>query len=140
AEGDCLYRVVELPPLPIAPHGPATPREQGFRLGRRGQAVADEVRLAAIADAGQSSCVAGGSATRAFERPGRGFRHGHAIDRGSAPPACSRTRAATQSRPASRSSRPRASRIARADRKSTRLNSSHDQISYAVFCLKKKKK
>src|SRR2546428_10109978 len=28
---------------------------------------------------------------------------------------------------------------ARLDRKSTRLNSSHDQISYAVFCLKKKK-
>src|SRR2546428_7052910 len=27
----------------------------------------------------------------------------------------------------------------RVDRKSTRLNSSHDQISYAVFCLKKKK-
>src|SRR5206468_12346830 len=27
-----------------------------------------------------------------------------------------------------------------ADRKSTRLNSSHDQISYAVFCLKKKRK
>src|SRR3989440_752777 len=27
----------------------------------------------------------------------------------------------------------------RGDRKSTRLNSSHDQISYAVFCLKKKK-
>src|SRR2546428_7769049 len=26
------------------------------------------------------------------------------------------------------------------DRKSTRLNSSHDQISYAVFCLKKKRK
>src|SRR2546421_4377656 len=26
------------------------------------------------------------------------------------------------------------------DRKSTRLNSSHDQISYAVFCLKKKQK
>ena len=26
------------------------------------------------------------------------------------------------------------------DRKSTRLNSSHDQISYAVFCLKKKSK
>src|SRR2546427_7985763 len=31
--------------------------------------------------------------------------------------------------------------VARAqDRKSTRLNSSHSQISYAVFCLKKKKK
>src|SRR5258707_11715162 len=29
---------------------------------------------------------------------------------------------------------------ARADRKSTRLNSSHANISYAVFCLKKKKK
>src|SRR2546421_8413854 len=28
---------------------------------------------------------------------------------------------------------------AEGDRKSTRLNSSHDQISYAVFCLKKKK-
>src|SRR2546430_13627324 len=34
----------------------------------------------------------------------------------------------------------RARRLAHAqDRKSTRLNSSHSQISYAVFCLKKKK-
>src|SRR2546428_9225689 len=32
------------------------------------------------------------------------------------------------------------STVRRRDRKSTRLNSSHDQISYAVFCLKKKKK
>src|SRR2546421_1769651 len=31
-------------------------------------------------------------------------------------------------------------RVPDEDRKSTRLNSSHDQISYAVFCLKKKKK
>src|SRR5258708_14967479 len=31
-------------------------------------------------------------------------------------------------------------RIRRRDRKSTRLNSSHQIISYAVFCLKKKKK
>src|SRR5256886_11637309 len=30
--------------------------------------------------------------------------------------------------------------VERQDRKSTRLNSSHSQISYAVFCLKKKKK
>src|SRR5206468_10116368 len=30
-------------------------------------------------------------------------------------------------------------RLPSQDRKSTRLNSSHDQISYAVFCLKKKK-
>src|SRR5438874_9642798 len=35
-------------------------------------------------------------------------------------------------------SRPRQS--SRRDRKSTRLNSSHVEISYAVFCLKKKKK
>src|SRR2546430_6134752 len=32
------------------------------------------------------------------------------------------------------------SKSAAGDRKSTRLNSSHSQISYAVFCLKKKKK
>src|SRR5256886_11344227 len=32
------------------------------------------------------------------------------------------------------------SQISALDRKSTRLNSSHSQISYAVFCLKKKKK
>src|SRR5256886_11847163 len=30
--------------------------------------------------------------------------------------------------------------LIKGDRKSTRLNSSHSQISYAVFCLKKKKK
>src|SRR2546427_8318061 len=34
----------------------------------------------------------------------------------------------------------RAVNLDRLDRKSTRLNSSHSQISYAVFCLKKKKK
>src|SRR5688572_33199800 len=34
----------------------------------------------------------------------------------------------------------RGSGSASGDRKSTRLNSSHSQISYAVFCLKKKKK
>src|SRR2546427_8671042 len=35
--------------------------------------------------------------------------------------------------------RPAAVGHAELDRKSTRLNSSHSQISYAVFCLKKKK-
>src|SRR5690554_7203986 len=35
---------------------------------------------------------------------------------------------------------PEAGQITRLDRKSTRLNSSHVRISYAVFCLKKKKK
>src|SRR5688572_32210852 len=34
----------------------------------------------------------------------------------------------------------RPGKVKRRDRKSTRLNSSHSQISYAVFCLKKKKK
>src|SRR5688572_31806239 len=39
-----------------------------------------------------------------------------------------------------RATRPRAAHPGgAADRKSTRLNSSHSQISYAVFCLKKKK-
>src|SRR2546430_7248072 len=38
------------------------------------------------------------------------------------------------------SSERRGGSLARRDRKSTRLNSSHSQISYAVFCLKKKKK
>src|SRR5438445_3448118 len=36
--------------------------------------------------------------------------------------------------------RPLEDRVVGADRKSTRLNSSHANISYAVFCLKKKKK
>src|SRR3712207_6996320 len=36
--------------------------------------------------------------------------------------------------------RPGSARPGGADRKSTRLNSSHANISYAVFCLKKKKK
>src|SRR5206468_11225515 len=35
--------------------------------------------------------------------------------------------------------RARFHRVIEVDRKSTRLNSSHDQISYAVFCLKKKR-
>src|SRR2546430_12345011 len=45
-------------------------------------------------------------------------------------------------RPQDRSARDARLADARADRdrKSTRLNSSHSQISYAVFCLKKKKK
>src|SRR5690349_22542355 len=43
--------------------------------------------------------------------------------------------------PLARNARPAAGRVrGRGDRKSTRLNSSHVEISYAVFCLKKKKK
>src|SRR2546427_1423602 len=41
---------------------------------------------------------------------------------------------------AGRASHPARHLQIRQDRKSTRLNSSHSQISYAVFCLKKKKK
>src|SRR2546427_8416320 len=41
--------------------------------------------------------------------------------------------------PAATSAHDRRQLTGRADRKSTRLNSSHSQISYAVFCLKKKK-
>src|SRR5690606_41221405 len=42
--------------------------------------------------------------------------------------------------PRTRSPPSRRRRARRGDRKSTRLNSSHVKISYAVFCLKKKKK
>src|SRR2546430_4459852 len=42
--------------------------------------------------------------------------------------------------PADGNSQPEAVPITAGDPKSTRLNSSHSQISYAVFCLKKKKK
>src|SRR2546427_4860995 len=45
-----------------------------------------------------------------------------------------------QQRTLSRYQGTRARWSASLDRKSTRLNSSHSQISYAVFCLKKKKK
>src|SRR5947209_15957769 len=45
-----------------------------------------------------------------------------------------------QSLEARRSRRAQRLRLHAGDRKSTRLNSSHANISYAVFCLKKKKK
>src|SRR2546427_374115 len=50
-----------------------------------------------------------------------------------------RGRGARQDRGGRRPAGPVARRGRRGDRKSTRLNSSHSQISYAVFCLKKKK-
>src|SRR2546422_11191032 len=49
------------------------------------------------------------------------------------------SRAASSTDGRSSRSRTAKSRSARRDRKSTRLNSSHGYISYAVFCLKKKK-
>src|SRR5688572_31303158 len=56
-----------------------------------------------------------------------------------------RTRALLGKTPGSAAMRKRVSALSgelsvTRDRKSTRLNSSHSQISYAVFCLKKKKK
>src|SRR5438034_3488995 len=47
---------------------------------------------------------------------------------------------AVRRKPARREFRRRPHQRVRPDRKSTRLNSSHTVISYAVFCLKKKKK
>src|SRR5258708_17458261 len=52
---------------------------------------------------------------------------------------CSTSRRSTRNTSSSRSNRP-STLPSRTDRKSTRLNSSHQIISYAVFCLKKKKK
>src|SRR2546430_12233513 len=49
-----------------------------------------------------------------------------------------RCRRRTRSNPNRSLSCASGSRTAQSDRKSTRLNSSHSQISYAVFCLKKK--
>src|SRR5688572_32113312 len=68
---------------------------------------------------------------------------------GANPPGARRARPVPRREPSSRprgphgprGRRPRAPRdrgTGRRDRKSTRLNSSHSQISYAVFCLKKK--
>src|SRR5690348_18297247 len=56
-------------------------------------------------------------------------------------PISRRGRAHQPARPLPQTPGPQASRrsASRRDRKSTRLNSSHPSISYAVFCLKKKK-
>src|SRR3712207_8128138 len=58
------------------------------------------------------------------------------------PPLAALDRTLRQLHPAVRSAGTRAREVhgASGDRKSTRLNSSHANISYAVFCLKKKKK
>src|SRR3712207_7388060 len=66
-----------------------------------------------------------------YPHPERKHDHVHYYPRGTGPPG----------RPAGDHRRARAHRRRRRqDRKSTRLNSSHANISYAVFCLKKKKK
>src|SRR2546421_7882758 len=60
------------------------------------------------------------------------------LQRGRGPPQSSYSR--TTEVPAPTTGMPERSPSPWRDRKSTRLNSSHDQISYAVFCLKKKKR
>src|SRR5690606_42062611 len=69
-----------------------------------------------------------GRPRRLPRRPGRAPHHRHLPER--------------VGRGAAGAHHPAAPRVpgAAADRKSTRLNSSHVKISYAVFCLKKKKK
>src|SRR2546422_3331582 len=89
-----------------------------------------EIYTLSLHDALPISRVLGGSAS-----PGHGGR-AHSVDR--------RRRAAVRRRrrPAVRAVALRCHRAradAARDRKSTRLNSSHGYISYAVFCLKKKK-
>src|SRR5690349_24251448 len=82
----------------------------------------------------RSSCPHGGGAAQARRRPGGGDRRGRQVD----PP-----------RPRRHQGPEAANRLVhlpwplgrrQEDRKSTRLNSSHVEISYAVFCLKKKTK
>src|SRR5688572_31470053 len=68
------------------------------------------------------------------ERLSTARRHGTGVS------ACGPSEARSRRARASGGGAPRALRKADTDRKSTRLNSSHSQISYAVFCLKKKKK
>src|SRR5436190_17781770 len=77
---------------------------------------------------------------RAAAEDSTAHRAPHEIQRIRGLPPRSKTRRADDRvlRRLSRRSRAHAAREGRADRKSTRLNSSHTVISYAVFCLKKK--
>src|SRR3712207_8757112 len=59
---------------------------------------------------------------------------------GGNPPAAARHRGRAGGHRSPRTGSGQPGRAGRQDRKSTRLNSSHANISYAVFCLKKKKK
>src|SRR5688572_31938824 len=68
-------------------------------------------------------------------RSHHGERRQHEDERQETRTASTMTRTSERSKPAL----PSTTWAPRRDRKSTRLNSSHSQISYAVFCLKKKK-
>src|SRR5688572_32753854 len=61
------------------------------------------------------------------------------VERFELPTSCSQSKRATRLRYTPQAMiMPLGARTRQTDRKSTRLNSSHSQISYAVFCLKKK--
>src|SRR3712207_8401729 len=78
------------------------------------------------------------SPTRRSSYLGPGGGHGR-VDRLRRPPAVGATgRPARRRRPVADLGRRPSTTPGRRDRKSTRLNSSHANISYAVFCLKKK--
>src|SRR5206468_11735154 len=76
-----------------------------------------------------------------YDRRSEGLdRHGRSWRSSARRPCTTRRRLGLDRTNKDRARQTESSRPPRRDRKSTRLNSSHDQISYAVFCLKKKKK
>src|SRR3712207_8714468 len=79
-----------------------------------------------------------GEGRRGGREPPRGAREGARRPGDGRPPA--RRRAECHGERLSAQARREAARVRSGDRKSTRLNSSHANISYAVFCLKKKTK
>src|SRR2546427_10539222 len=115
-------------------------RQWAFARGRR------RARNAAAVGAARRARREGPQ-VRLRHRAVRGV-HGACERRAGALVLLSRFRGGGETRPdprrprAGRQASPGAAGLDRApgDRKSTRLNSSHSQISYAVFCLKKKKK
>src|SRR5581483_12252520 len=86
---------------------------------------------------GHASAAEGGGAERTGRAVGRGT--GHDEDAGRGRPARFPDPPAVGRAGDRRSCRSPGLRLRVLDRKSTRLNSSHANISYAVFCLKKKK-
>src|SRR2546427_3984796 len=121
-------------------HASATdPAHPPGRAGRMRSAPARPVahgteRAAATERAVRPAGQPGDARPRAHRRLGEPAPHAPP-----APPGDGGEPGARVALPARSAQDPRGERRA-ADRKSTRLNSSHSQISYAVFCLKKKKK
>src|SRR5258708_24188299 len=75
---------------------------------------------------------------RSVSETGRDRGAGDRAVRGHLEPGARRVRSPLRGRPHKRVASRGDSPVLRKDRKSTRLNSSHQIISYAVFCLKKK--